>query len=183
MRASNDPGSTWTMRAFDHRPQEDLLRGFEPGPFFRNQTAAESIQVNVHRGVTAISHWLPSAIFGVSLASRCVRPAARGTAGHRMTGNSAPISPSRRAGSSDSSRRLRFQTGSPRVRATLGSFSGRSPVDSDSSLHQNSCCAFHRWLCFFTFFSALLIVLFGAGVISGEQGQSARRHLHDFRHI
>jgi hypothetical protein len=36
---------------------------------------------------------------------------------------------------------------------------------------------------FFAFCSALPIILFWAGATSGEQGQSTRRHLHDFRHI
>jgi hypothetical protein len=31
-RISHNPGSKWTMRAFDLRPHEELLRGFEPGP-------------------------------------------------------------------------------------------------------------------------------------------------------
>ncbi len=107
------------------------------------------------------------------------RPAAR----RRMTDSTAPVSQSRRTRSSDSSHRFRFQTGSPLVRATLGSISGRSPVEPDLSLHQNSCCEFHYWLCFFTFFTDLPIMLAMASETRTELGPRTRRHLRDFRHI
>jgi hypothetical protein len=77
--ASNDPGSTWTMRAFDLRPgrTRNCYPALNPVCFFALRPPNKAFESTSIEALPPYRTWLPSATFGFSLASRRVSPATR----------------------------------------------------------------------------------------------------------